>query len=90
MSVTVNKLKKAEPDMGTEENKLIHPVKDEDILPLTVDEQPGSLYLKQFEFRNKIITQDKMTEYLEHMNNAIQESFENMAKTFNRLDNLQI
>jgi hypothetical protein len=38
MSVTVNKLKKAEPDMGTEENKLIHPVKDEDILPLTVDE----------------------------------------------------
>lgn len=38
MSVTVNKLKKAEPDMGMEENKLIHPVKDEDISPLTVDE----------------------------------------------------
>ena len=38
MSITVNKLKKAEPDMGTEENKLIHPVKEEDIAPLTVDE----------------------------------------------------
>ena len=48
MSMTVNKLKKVEPDMGEEENKLIHPVKSGDIIPISVDELPGSLYLKQF------------------------------------------
>ena len=46
MSVTINKLKKADHDMGTEENKVIHPVKNEDISPVTVEEWPGSLYLK--------------------------------------------
>ena len=41
-------------------------------MPMTVDELPGSLYLKQFQFRNKTITKDKMTQYLEHMSDAIQ------------------
>ena len=71
MSVTVNKLKKIEPDMGMEENKLIHPVIEKDLQPLSVDELPGSLYLKQFQFRNKTLTQDEMTQYLERMNTAI-------------------
>ena len=48
MSLTVNKLKKVEPDLGDEENKLIHPLQSVDIMPMTVDELPGSLYLKQF------------------------------------------
>jgi hypothetical protein len=48
MSLTVNKLKKVEPDLGDDENKLIHPLQSIDIMPMTVDELPGSLYLKQF------------------------------------------
>ena len=56
MTVVVNKLKKKDADMATEENRVIHPESSEKKLPVTVEEWPGSLYLKQLQFRNKTIT----------------------------------
>ena len=69
-------------NLAVEENRIIH--KDKNNNHVLFDENVGSLYLKNVQFRNKLLPQPKVATFLREMNTAINESFESMASTINK------
>ena len=73
-----------------EENRIVH--KGGQAQPALMEtscvfsQDLGALYLEKLKFRNKVLPQEKMVEYLESMNEAISAGFDSLAQNISNFE----